>query len=106
MSMCCVCVEIRHLFHTYVIENIDSTLIFVCLINDYSLIVDLHIFAYGRAECASISLKCTKVKLLILNYLVCDSKSYRSYHFCYFLYFLFIVSYIAMTAIVEQSEKR
>ena len=25
------------------------------------------LFVYGRAECASVSLKCTKVKLLILN---------------------------------------
>ena len=39
----------------------------MCLINDYSLIADLHIIVYGRAECASISLKCTNVKLLILN---------------------------------------
>ena len=49
------------------IESIDSKLISVCLINDYSLIDDLHIFVYGRAECASISLECTKVKLLIVN---------------------------------------
>ena len=49
------------------IESIDSKLISVCLINDYSLIADLHIFVYGRAECASILLECTKVKLLILN---------------------------------------
>ena len=48
---------------TYVIESIDSKSISVCLINDYSLIADLHIFE----ECASISLECTKVKLLILN---------------------------------------
>ena len=47
------------------IESIDRKLISVRLINDYSLIADLHIFVYGRAECASIS--CTKVKLLILN---------------------------------------
>ena len=39
----------------------------MCLINDYSLIADLHIFVYGRAECTTISLECTKVKLLILN---------------------------------------
>ena len=42
------------------IERIDSKSISVCLINDYLLIADLHIFA-------SISLECTKVKLLILN---------------------------------------
>ena len=39
----------------------------MCLINDYSLIADLHIFVYELAECASISLECTKVKLSILN---------------------------------------
>ena len=50
------------------IESIGSKLISVCLINDYSLIIaDLHIFVYKRAECASISLECTKEKLLILN---------------------------------------
>ena len=49
------------------IESIDSKLISVCLIDDYSLIADLHIFVYGSAECATISLECTKVKLLILN---------------------------------------
>ena len=51
----------------YVTESIDSKLISVCLINDYSLIADLHIFVYGRAECTSISPECTKGKLLILN---------------------------------------
>ena len=29
------------------------------MINDYLLIADLHLFVYGRAECASISLVCT-----------------------------------------------
>ena len=52
---------------TYVIKSIDSKLISVCFINDYSLIADLHIFAYELAECASISLEYTKVKLLKLN---------------------------------------
>ena len=52
---------------TYLIEGIDSKVILVCLINDYSLITDLLIFVYGRSECASISLKRTKVKLSILN---------------------------------------
>ena len=42
---------------TYVIEGIDSKAISVCLINDYLLISDLHIFDYGRAGCASISFK-------------------------------------------------
>ena len=32
-----------------------------------SLIADLHIFVYGRAECDTISLEFTKVKPLILN---------------------------------------
>ena len=50
-----------------VIESIDSKLICVCLINDYSLIADLNIFVYGSAECATISLEYTKVKILILN---------------------------------------
>ena len=54
---CVLCGKIWHF--TYVIS--------VCLINDYSLIANLHIFVYGRAECTSISLECTKVKLLILN---------------------------------------
>ena len=49
------------------VKSIDSKLISVCLINDYSLIADLYVFVYGRAECATISLECTKVKLLILN---------------------------------------
>ena len=52
---------------TYVKEVIKSKLISVYLINDYSLIADLHIFDYGSAEFSSISLECTKVKLLILN---------------------------------------
>ena len=49
------------------IEIIVLKIISVCLINDYSLISDLDIFVYGRAECATISLKCTKMKLIILN---------------------------------------
>ena len=63
MGVCCVSVHIWHLFHI----GIDSKLISVYLINDYSLIADLRIFVYGRAECSSISLECIKVKLLILN---------------------------------------
>ena len=55
---------------TYVIESIESKLISVCLINDYSLIAHLHILVYGREKCASISIECTKVKLHILNNLV------------------------------------
>ena len=49
------------------IERIYLKLISLSLINDYSLIADLHIFVYGRTECASISLECAKVKLLTLN---------------------------------------
>ena len=52
---------------TYVIEIIDSKLISVCLFNDYYLIADLYIFVLGSADCATISLECTKVKLLILD---------------------------------------
>ena len=52
MRVVCVCRFGRSF--TYVIKKVDSKLISVYLINDYSLIV------YGRAECASIS-------LLILN---------------------------------------
>ena len=62
--MGCVCVCIWRDFH---IEGIDSKVISMCSINDYLLIADLDIFVYGRAECESISLKCTKVKLSILN---------------------------------------
>ena len=62
-------IKIIYLF-IYMIISIDSKLISVCLINDYSLIADLHIFVYRRAECAYISLECAKVKLLILNNLV------------------------------------
>ena len=47
--------------------GIDSKVISVCLINDYRLIADLHKFVYGRAECAYILIKSTKVKLSILN---------------------------------------
>ena len=39
----------------------------MCLINDFSLIANLLKLVYGRAECATISLEFTKVKLLILN---------------------------------------
>ena len=60
-----VCVYIFGIPFTYVIKRIDSKLISVCLINDYSLIADLYIFFYGGAECAPISR--TKVKRLILN---------------------------------------
>ena len=50
MRMCsvCVCEDLAWLSHT----SIDSKLISVCLINDYSLIADLNIFVYGSAECA------------------------------------------------------
>ena len=51
--------------------NPKSKVIFVCLINDYSLITDLHIlymYVYARAECESISLRCTTVKLYEINH--------------------------------------
>ena len=60
--MLCVCADL-----TYLVEGIESISISVYLINDYSLIADLHIFVYGRAKFSSISLECTKVKLSILN---------------------------------------
>ena len=67
-SLMSVCVQIWHLLHLYVIEGIESNLISACLINDYSLIAQLHILVYERAyELSSISLECTKVKLSILN---------------------------------------
>ena len=62
-----VCVCRFGISFTYVIEGIESKLISVCLINDYLLIANLHIFVYGQAKCASISLEWTKVKLSILN---------------------------------------
>ena len=65
--MCIVCVCRFGISFTYVIEGIDSKLISVCLNKKYSLIADLHIFVYQRAECASISIECTKVKLSISN---------------------------------------
>ena len=41
-----VCVCRFGISFTYVIENINSKLISVCLINDNLLIADLHIFVY------------------------------------------------------------
>ena len=38
----------------YAIESIDSKLISVCLVTDYSLIADPHKFVYGSAECATL----------------------------------------------------
>ena len=66
-----MCVFIFGVTFTYVVEGIDSKVISVCLINDYSLFADLYIYVYARAECESISLKCTKVKLSILNNFDC-----------------------------------
>ena len=62
MIVCSVNVWRFGVSFTYVIESLDSKLIPVCLINDYSLIAELHIFVYGSAECAIISLECTKVQ--------------------------------------------
>ena len=68
-----MCVGVRFgVSFTYLIESIDSKFIFVCLINNYSLIADLHIFVYGSAKCATILLECTKVNFLILNNFVLD----------------------------------
>ena len=63
----CVCAFSFGVIFTYVIEGIDPNVISVCLIDDYSLIADLCIFVYESTECASISLECTKVNLLISN---------------------------------------
>ena len=62
-----VCVCRFGIYFTYVIESIESKLISVCLINDYSLIAQLDIFVYERAELFFILLECSKVKLSILN---------------------------------------
>ena len=52
--VCVVCVWRVGVTFTYAIESIDSKLISVCLISDYSLIADLHIFVYVSAECATL----------------------------------------------------
>ena len=70
---------------TYVIESIDFKLISVCLINDYSLIADLHIFVYERAEFSPISLEFTKVKLSILNNFDTTYKKISSYLLAFIL---------------------
>ena len=54
MSAYGVCVYIFGVTFTYVIKGIDSKVISVCLIYDYSLIAELHIFVYARAECKNI----------------------------------------------------
>ena len=46
-------------------KSIESKLISVCLINDYSIIAKLHILIYERAKFSSISLECTKILYLI-----------------------------------------
>ena len=63
--MCVVCVCSFGVIFTYVIDyRFESN--YGVFNNDYSLIADLHIFVYESAECSSLSLECTKVKLLIL----------------------------------------
>ena len=47
---CVLCVKIWHLFLIYVIESIDSKLISVCFINDYSLIADLNTYLFMDAQ--------------------------------------------------------
>ena len=61
-----MCVKIWRVFHIRD-RKYRFKINTMCLINDYWLIADLNIFVYGSAECATISLECTKVKLLILN---------------------------------------
>ena len=64
----CVCVKIWRVFHICDRKYRFEINFSVRLINDYLLIADLHIFVYGRAECAIISLdRVYKDKLLILN---------------------------------------
>ena len=64
MSVCCMCV--RRFCVSHKSDRKYRFAINFCVF-DYLLFADLHIFVYGRAECATISLECTKVKLLILN---------------------------------------
>ena len=65
--MCVVCVCRFGVIFSYVIKGIDSKVTSVFLINDNSLIADLHKFDNESAEFASISLESIKVKLLLLN---------------------------------------
>ena len=74
------------------IESIDWKLISVCLIHDYSLITDLHIFVDGRAECATISLECTKVKFFKLNDFESVNYKYRNVYI-----HIEIISYLVKT---------
>ena len=74
MSVCCVYVQIWPLFYIRDKRYRIEINFCVCLINDYSLIADLHIFVYERAECGSISLELTKVKLSLLNNFMYDIK--------------------------------
>ena len=75
----CVCVMIWRVFH--ICDKKYRFKISLCVFNDYSLIADLHLLVYGSAECATISLECTMVKLLILNNF--------EVHIIYLKYFLF-----------------
>ena len=59
----------------YVKEQLEFKSIHICLINDYLLIADLHIFVYYYTEFFLISLKCIKVKLLILNNFGVDTQN-------------------------------
>ena len=62
-----LCVFRFDICFTYVISTLESKLISLCLIVDYSLITNLHIFVYERAELSSISVDSTNTKFAILN---------------------------------------
>ena len=83
MKMCSVCVWRFGVTFTYAIESIDSKLISVCLINDYSLIADLHIFFMEAQNAQPFSLQCIKVKLLKLN-------NFDNWVFFLFLFYYYI----------------
>ena len=67
----CVCVKIWRVFHIQDRKyRFEINFYSVCLINDYSVFNycrPTYLFVYGIAECASISLECTKVKLLLIK---------------------------------------
>ena len=86
----------------------------MCLINDYSLIADLHIFVNVSAECTTISLECTKVKLIRLNnfdrffqycnsniglFYICFTYSYHSFNFAIAIDAALLVTTMAITKV-------
>ena len=61
--VCVLCVCRYDISFLYVILTIESKLISLCLISDYSIIINLHIFVNERAELSSISVNSTKEKI-------------------------------------------